>query len=238
MIKGNLTLFGDSIASGLGARGRSYGHQVADSLGLTLHDYSVSGSTVQQSLQAFRENPCRSEIALIAHGVTEPIIRPRPEALRLLPPRWQRRGWMDPRAYYSSRLVRYFFERMESEIRWRTKNLAIRVGGPHQVLSAVEYTRGLASLAAELSANGARVIVLGPPDVDEVFFPGSPAAQQQYFLEATKLGLESVSLNGKLKRWSDFNLDRFHLNDEGHTRVARIILDQINQGAKQQNTSK
>lgn len=145
---------------------------------------------------------------------------------------------MDPRAYYSSRLMRYLLERMESEIRWRTKNLAIRVGGPHQVLPVAEYTGDLASLAAELSASGARVIVLGPPDIDETFFPGSPAAQQQYFFEATKLGLESVSLKGKLKRWSDFNLDRFHPNDEGHTRVAHIVLEQIKQSATQQNTSK
>lgn len=218
-------LFGDSIAMGLGVRRRKYGLLVADGLNGQLVDYSHTGWTVSQSLGAYLKAPQGGDVAVIAHGITEPILRPVLPSWVPLPRRWRRLGWMDPRPYFSTRPNRRVLELAESELRWRVKNLLIRAFGSHQLLPLHIFARDLRQLKSECEARGARVVVLGPPDIDERFFPGSVYEQLRYSRVSERIGgADFVPVAGVIDRWGDYLLDHFHPNDDGHEAIARRVL--------------
>lgn len=218
-------LFGDSIAMGLGVRRRKYGLLLADGLDGKLIDYSHTGWTVTQSLAAYLEAPQAGEVAVIAHGITEPILRPILPSWVPLPRRWRRLGWMDPRPYFSTRAHRRTMEMLESAIRWRVKNLLMRAFGSHQLASLEIFAQDLSRLKNECEARGARVVVLGPPDIDDRFFPGSVYQQLRYSRVAERIGgADFVPVAGAIDRWGDYLLDHFHPNDEGHEAIARRVL--------------
>lgn len=223
-----LLLFGDSIAMGLGVRRRKYGQIVADELGYELVDYSHTGWTVSQSKSAYEQSPASGDIALIAHGVTEPILRPHLPLWLPLPRRWRRLGWMDPRPYYSTRARRRLFERVESEVRWRTKNFLGFAFGSYQLASVDQYRDDLAALKHACEQNGAIVVIVGAPDIDDRFFPGSVYEQLRYSRAAEEVAQgKFVAIAGLLDRWSDYLLDHFHPSDQGHESMARLILKRL-----------
>jgi hypothetical protein len=118
-------VFGDSIAEGLAARGRPFPILLADDLNAELVDLSETARQVTDSLRLV-EKARGCEIVVIAHGTTEALRRPTDAALRLVPARWRRPGWLDPRPYFSSRRPRRLGQRAESALRWRLKLVLMR----------------------------------------------------------------------------------------------------------------
>lgn len=223
MVNHGVAVFGDSIANGLGVTGGSYGAILASELGLELLDYSGSAQMITESVIKFSRNPSAPSVSIIAHGVTEAIVRPDPALLKYLPGRWRRIGWMDPRPYYSSSKSKRFGQKIESAVRWRLKNCLLRIGSRQQLVTIKEYTDGLTILIQSLKAAGSRVIVLGPPDIDEKYFPFSQESLIRYEKESKSLSAEHVSLHGVLNPWEDYFPDHFHPNAQGHLRIAHLL---------------
>jgi len=232
-----IALFGDSITEGLGVRNSRYGQRVADALGAELIDYSTSGWTIAQSLEEFRVRPADVDWAVIAHGFTEPIIRPRLDGVPV-PQRWRQLGWMDPRPYYSSRLRRRILERIESAVRWRVKNFLIRTRGSYQFMSPEEYERSLIEFLAVLRARGAQVIVLGPTPIDDRYFPNATSEMQKYAeIDRLAAGDSFLSVADSLQVWRDFFADHYHPNHSGHAKIAWQILERIRSTTRDATTA-
>lgn len=225
----SIVLFGDSIAKGLGARGPAYGRLVADALNLRLVDLSESARQVTEWPKILPVDE-RPTISVIAHGVTEAIVRPTSDVLRWVPPRWRPLGWMDPRPYYSARRWRRMLQRCESALKWRVKVALIRTGRTERLTDLDMYEDAISRLIAHLQAGGSRVVVLGPPDLEERYFPGSAKSQREYEERARRAGGEFVSLAGQLNRWDHFCADRFHPNAAGHRRIAAILIAHLAPG--------
>jgi hypothetical protein len=237
-----LVAFGDSIANGLGARGEPYPFLVAKQLDVNYLDLTATAAQVPYAL-AHCEAAEGADIALIAFGITEAIIRPSSRALRLMPKRWRRAGWMDPRPYYSKRRWKRVLQRIESGVRWRVKVTLIRVTGGIRWGDPGTYERDLVKLIHRLRASGVRtIIVVGHCGLDERFFPGSGASCEEFLKVSQKVAQATSSLFcdclDLCDRWDDFLCDHFHLARSGHRRVAgyltRRILDepgQPNRGA-------
>jgi hypothetical protein len=221
---GVLCVFGDSIANGMGSRGMSYARIVARELDMELHDFSGRAMPITESLEVLMASPISPDTAIIAHGITEAIPRPTPTMLRLVPPRWKRMGWMDPRPYFSKSRSKRILQVAESAVRWRARNLLLRIGGSHTVMSLNEYQIALARLVDELRSRGSRVILLGPPDVDERFFPGATKSERLYEETGRDLTVERIRLTGLLDRRSDYLADGFHPNAAGHQKIAAVIV--------------
>lgn len=135
---------------------------------------------------------------------------------------------MDPRPYYSRRWRRRFFERTESALRWRVKNVLIALFGGQQLMSAEAFVIYLEELVTLLRSRGtSRIIVIKPPDLDSKYFPGSAEAQVRYFENLPLLEIELVELKDKLEKWDDFFADRFHPNAVGHSRIAKILHERF-----------
>lgn len=227
-----VAVFGDSIAEGLGARGRPFPILVADDLNAELVDLSETARQVTDSLRLI-EKARGCEIVVIAHGATEALWRPTDAALRLVPARWRRPGWLDPRPYFSSRRPRRLGQRAESALRWRLKLVLMRVFGSVQWLPAAEYEQTLTELVECL--HDSRVVVLSTLAVDDRFFPGSAAELERYSRinreTALAAGALFVDVSGACRRWSDYLADHFHPDAEGHRRIATMLLEGMSAGS-------
>lgn len=219
-------LLGDSIASGFGLRDPSlrYGQLVATKMDLELYDLSASAQMISASLDRLRAAHQTPRLAIIAHGITEAIPRPTMSALSVVPPRYRRLGWLDPRPYYASREPRRSLHRCESALRWRTK-VGLLKFGHMQLMSPDQYGRVLDETVRTLRAVGAKVVILGPPDLSETYFPG--AAREQCRYASAPSSPTDVDLRGRLDLWGDFLLDRFHPNEFGHATIARALCQHL-----------
>ncbi|KQR24025.1 hypothetical protein ASF79_01950 [Agreia sp. Leaf335] len=150
--------------------------------------------------------------------------------VRLVPDRWRQLGWMDPRPYYSAALRRRILQKIDSSARWRVKNLLIRIGGSYSVMPYAEYATTLNELVTELQDRSTRVIVVGPPDISERYFPGAAAAERLYESAAQALDVETLSLSGVLDLRSDYFGDQFHPNVQGHEKIASSLVSLLNDG--------
>ncbi|WP_084075209.1 GDSL-type esterase/lipase family protein [Demequina sp. NBRC 110052] len=222
----SLLAFGDSICEGLGVGSLRYSALAANALGLKLEDFSHTGWTCRQSLEAFRANPVNGEVAVIAHGVTEPILRPDPSTLRFLPRRWRRVGWMDPRPYYSRRLPKRALEHLESMVRWRIKNLALRISD-YQFMDRDTYVQSMAELIENVSKHVDVVLIVEPSAIDERYFPGSRRAQAAYWRALAASGTDARTVAVDLEEWDDFFADHFHPNASGHSKIARSLIEAV-----------
>jgi hypothetical protein len=225
-----LAVFGDSIAAGMGVRGATYAELVAESLGFELTDFSGVSKPVSHSLKQYSSDPGPFEFAIIAHGITEAIPRPAQRLIAKMPGRWRREGWMDPRPYFSSSLGKRSGQRIESAIRWRMRNLLLRVAPPRFVMDRDRYVEATRRLVEELSDHGVAVVMLGPPDIDQKRFPGSQARTSDYWGAVRSFGVLAVDLAGQLERWGSYCDDRFHPNDAGHAQIAELIVTAVRQG--------
>lgn len=223
-LKQGLLLMGDSIAAGLGVSDDKYGRILSKELDVSLVDISASARPISESERLLPSDLRGIGVVIIAHGITEAILRPSERSLAFVPMRWRRAGWLDPRPYYSTRLLRRFGQRVESSVRWRVKRLLLSRCSPGQMMDLPAYTATLRRIKVKMRAAGVRIIVLGPPELDERFFPGSPAQLALYAKAAEDEGVEYVSLTGVLHKWDDYFADHFHPNGRGHRKIADVIL--------------
>jgi hypothetical protein len=226
-----LTIFGGSTAAGLGVTDRSFAARIADELQLDFLNLAGSSAQITDSLELV-DRAAGSRVVLVMHGSGEALVRPTERSLRAMPKRWRRRGWMDPRAYYSRRLHKRLPQRIESAIRWRIKVFLIRRTGGENILQLDEYCTATRALAERLQALGVEQIVfVGSAALDPRYFPLS-TEQIAMYDEATEriareYGAVFANVIDACDRWDDYFLDHLHPNESGHAKLAAAILAQM-----------
>ena len=224
-----LAAFGDSIAAGLGTQGEPYPALVADELGARYIDLTATGATVTHALSV-RAQAAGADIVLVGFGVTEAMIRPTDRSLRLLPKRWRRPGWMDPRPYYSRRRWKRIGQMIESATRWRIKVALIHMTGGTRWMSTRAYERSLVELVDYLQAadTAATIVIISHFGLDDRFFPASAASLQEFLAINRRVAEVKKTLfcdaTVVCRQWDDFLADRFHPARSGHERIASNLI--------------
>lgn len=224
-----IIVLGDSIAQGLGVKGQAY----ADLLGNQIINLAQSAAQIDYSYSLLPEIAAlQPDIVIIAHGITEAIVRPTPAALKLIPKRWRKIGWLDPRPYFSRRFHKRCYQQSESALRWRVKVLLIRCFGGQTLGLPDDFECSLFTMTeALLRQTQAHVILLTHTGIDERFYPKSAASLERYLLCAKSAASRASSparvsfcnVSGRLDRWSDYFADHFHPNAVGHEKIAKAI---------------
>lgn len=233
-----VVLIGDSIAQGLGVQGRSYGELVSDWIracytsDVTFMNFAQSGMQLYESKNRLGEIvDSDPSIVIIAHGITEAIIRPKDNALHVVPQRWRKPGWMDPRPYFSRRRLRRLGQIMESALRWRIKVLLIRMFGGMTWGDPSIFENDLQKFVSNvLNLTHARVLFLTHCGIDERYFPGSLQSLNIYAKKIYQVcdnfnstRVKVCNVTNVCLKWDDFFSDHFHPNVNGHVRIAHEI---------------
>lgn len=242
-----IVFLGDSITEGLGViRSRTaYANLLQAQLesfysrSIEIMNYGASAMQVNESREKYESRilELQPDIIVLAHGITEAIIREHKKHLKFMPKRWRRPGWMDPRPYYSSRKTRKWIEKLESGFRWRMKVTLIKIFGGKQWMRLEEFKQHTTDLVLTIlnHNNKTQIIFLTPSDIEEKYFPGSPDSMKEY-RKALKDIYENVKSTKRLfmcdtsqylHKWTDYLDDRFHPNEQGHDKIARALMSVI-----------
>lgn len=237
-----ISILGDSIAAGLGVRGKSYSDLICCQLEQNHDDvevYNYASSAMQlvdsrRFISTIVDNKC--DLIIIAHGITEAIVRPKDKLLKFMPKRWRRAGWMDPRPYFSKKKLRRLGQKIESSIRWRIKVFLVNLAGGITWGSRMQFKKNLNLLINEvLQDNISQVLLLSHTGIDEKYFPGSLTSLNDYkndiFDLVEKFNTDRVKMldiSNICDEWGDYLDDNFHPNKEGHRKIADLILLHLN----------
>ncbi|GIO89216.1 SGNH/GDSL hydrolase family protein [Paenibacillus sp. FSL K6-1566] len=242
-----IVCLGDSVTQGLGVSkyGRSYGNLLQSKLqslyaqSVQLMNLAGSAMQVHESRMKYEKKlmEMQPEIIIFAHGITESVVREQKKHLRFLPKRWRKPGWMDPRPYFSRRKPKVWLEKLESSLRWRVKVILIKTLGGRPWMSVDEFKQHTTDFILNVLGHNqkTKIILLTPGDIEERYFPGSPASMQKYRDALRDIYENSKSTNRvfmcdsstKLHRWDDYFEDRFHPNEGGHNKIAEALMDTI-----------
>jgi lysophospholipase L1-like esterase len=234
-----IVVLGDSIAYGLGVKGSSYSERLAGMLEAQLPGstvlWNLSGSAMQisETMKLLPQITAFSpDLILLAHGVTEAIVRPSADSMKRVPARWRKPGWLDPRPYYSRRLMRQVLQKMESGIRWRLKVYLIRKFGGITWKTEEEFEKLMKGFVQSLlEATHAQVVLLTHCGIDERYFPGSMETLERYKAITADIPkaldkkgrVHFCDISGVCSPWSDFFEDHFHPNRSGHSKIAEKL---------------
>ncbi|MFY9263990.1 MAG: SGNH/GDSL hydrolase family protein [Solirubrobacterales bacterium] len=226
-----LTIFGGSTAAGLGVKDGSFGALVADRLGLEFENLAGSSAQITDSIEIV-DKAAGSSVVLVMHGSGEALIRPTERLLRFMPPRWRRRGWMDPRAYYSRNRRKRIGQRIESAIRWRVKVTLIRLTGGEHLIDIDTYSKTTERFIARLHELGVPVIAfVGSAAMDPRYFPYSAQIIEEYDRRTRELaennGAIFIDVLDVCRRWDDYFGDHLHPRESGHRRLADAIIARL-----------
>lgn len=236
-----IVILGDSIAAGLGVKGKCYGDLIKTYLKENYGDaeiinYAGSAMQLKESMNYLVEIiKLQPDLIIIAHGITEAIIRPNDSALKFMPIRWRKAGWMDRRPYYSKSLRKRIVQRIESEIRWRTKNLLIKLSGGITWGDKIEFEENLRNILNQIISNSkTKVILMSHTSINDKYFPGSLDSLNEY-KNITKSVCSSFNSNqvhfcdvsNVCYKWDDYLDDHFHPNYLGHKKIAKSIIDKV-----------
>lgn len=237
-----IAVMGDSIAAGLGVMGRSFADLLGQRCGLlgrviTVKNFSGTGQTIIDSLSLLPQIvECRPDWVVISFGNFDAVVRPVPRAMRWVPPRWRAKGWLDPRPYFSKRLLKGLYQRVESAVRWRYRIALLRAFGGEPATMLEDFDQAAQTLVAELlERTTANVLLVTPAGINERFYPktgNSMSACAAVFRTVATLqtGTGRVAVcdvAGLLDRSADFFADGFHPNVRGHRKLAKAMFELI-----------
>lgn len=238
---------GDSITEGLGVNRsrKNYGDLLGNKIQSTyskkvnIVNFGASAMQINQSRERFENKiiDLAPDFLVIAHGITEAIVRPQKKYLRYLPKRWRRPGWMDPRPYYSTRLLTRWLQKIESGARWRCKASLIKVFGGETWMSLELFNKNITEFVQVLLNHNSKlnIIFLAPSDIEEKYFPFSQESMKCYREELQKIQTQFhytkrvhfCDSSNYLNKWDDYQDDRFHPNESGHDKIADALLETI-----------
>ena len=219
------------------------GNGAADSRsGLWLWNLACEGKTIETDFAWLPLiGALRPELVVVFRGSLESIIRP--VMLRdgewpwWVPVSWRGYAAMDPRCYFSTTWWRKAKQRSIDALKQKARLQLLQRGEGRPLMDTDLLRSRQTMLVRELSALGARVLVLGLLPVEEERFPGSPEhfrsvnAKLREVAEAE--GAEffdwAAELAQKGRHEDLFYRDSFHPNAAGARALAEILQTRLAQ---------
>ncbi|MFD2328459.1 hypothetical protein ACFSR7_04300 [Cohnella sp. GCM10020058] len=224
---------GDSITHGLGVEGHKYSDLVGTLMDASVFNFAKSAMPIAEVKGTLDEIiACSADYIVFSHVTVEAVIRPKASALKYMPARWRKTGWMDPRPYFSKKFMKRLPQKMESNVRWRTKNMLIRLFRGATISTESDYAADLRFiLSSLLNRTHSKIIVLSHFGIDDRFFPGSFASFET-FSKRSKEVVEQLKnprliwadVSSVCEKWSDYFEDHFHPNKTGHEKIANQLV--------------
>lgn len=240
-------ILGDSISEGIGTKHINYIPKLINYTGgrYEFVNLAKTGTTVKYAEQNIEriisENP---DCVLIMYGSVDAQIRANLNGNRfginkIIPKRYKIGGMLEPRAFYSKKLHRWFPDRADNIIRCILKKIILITEGKTQWVSMDEFRESYRKVVGSVIAQGIKVIAVSTIYLDDKFFLNSNMEYIKFnkiIIDISKdFNVDYIDLYSLLKEsvkkygWDRYySHDHFHPNQKGYEFFAKILSDNLN----------
>lgn len=241
-----IALLGDSITEGLGSKKINYERSLFNHINngqikYSIKNFGVSGTTIQYYFQIQEQlNDYNPDIVLIFYGNVEAIYRPiinkKSLIYKLMPKKHKKHfSMIDPRPFYSRKIIKKVFQKMDSLYRFCLKRYFIKKYGTYQILEINVFKEIYEKVLSELVSNKKKIFCVSTVRIDDYYFPESSKALGEYRDVIKNLSenfnCQYINLyDWQLKfSWPEiFGDDHFHPNEKGYELIGEFFANQIN----------
>ncbi|MCU1807114.1 GDSL-type esterase/lipase family protein [Cytobacillus firmus] len=240
-----IAIVGDSISQGLGSKLYNYSDELKKNIELQtskkiiIKNFAFTGTTIKYANQISGDvksfNP---DIILSFYGNVDAMVRPKttgkPNYYSLLPNRYKQNGMLDPRPFFSSKLLKRFFEHIDSYIRYNLKKLLMKLQGTYCWVGLEEFRLEYQEFLDNIISSDRKIFLVSTVIVDGFYFPGTNENYFKYNKCIKDLAsrynstfLDVYNLLSKYE-WSQvYGNDHFHPNLNGYTILAEYFAEEL-----------
>lgn len=236
-----IAILGDSISQGLGSKKLNYVDDLIKKLNCCyeIKNFAHTGTTIRYALEIVNNVlNFKPDIVFIFYGNVDAILRPnensKPNFYKLLPNRYKQNGMLDPRPFYSKKILKRIYEKSESTFRYNIKKLLMKVQGVYSWTSIDEFESLYNLFIKKLRSNDIEMILISTVTIDDFYFPGSTIQFEKYNKIIEKIALENqlkfINLYEILKKYNQdqvYGPDHFHPNEKGYEIIADVFSKAI-----------
>lgn len=235
-----IAIMGDSISQGIGSKKINYAKILEKDY--QVNNFALTGTTTKYALDIIEDvidyNP---NLVILFYGNVDALPRVKSNTWvykNIIPKRYKGLGMFDPRALYTSKLYKKIFQIIDSQFRYRLKNLLIKLQGYEQWVKIDEFKINYDEILNKLISNDIKVITISNVPIDENYFNNANKEYKKYNTIikdlSNKYNCNFINLDLDLDKNNLKNIflkDLYHPNQLGY----EIISDLINREIKNMN---
>lgn len=230
-----IAVMGDSISQGIGSKKINYAKILEKKY--IVKNFALTGTTTEYGLEII-DNIVNfgPDLVILFYGNVDALPRVKSNTCfysKIMPKRYKQLGMLDPRALYSSNKIKRIPQRLDSEFRYRLKNLLVRVQGYEQWVNIHDFEKNYKSILEKLLENNIKVITISNVPICERYFKNSNYEYRKYNNVIKELSYKYncrfINLYSILSKYNDVFLDDlYHPNKKGYEIIASLIEKEIN----------
>lgn len=231
-----IAIMGDSISEGIGSKKINYAKILGKDY--QVKNFALTGTTTEYALDIIENvidyNPY---IVILFYGNVDALPRVKSNTWiyrNIIPKRYKGLGMLDPRALYSSKYYKKIFQILDSEFRYRLKNLLIKLQGYEQWVNIDKFKVNYNEILKKLSSNNIKVITLSNVPISEHYFNNANMEYNKYncIIEelSNKYNYKFINLYTHLEQnqiKDIFLKDLYHPNELGYEIISDLIKNEI-----------
>lgn len=233
-----IAILGDSISEGIGSKKVNYCDFLQELMPqCKIYNFALTGTTIKYGLEIkdkiIEYNP---DVVVIFYGNVDalPRMKENCRAYKYIPNRYKGLGMSDPRALYTRKKPKMYFQYIDSFIRYNLKNLIIKLYGYTQWTTLNEFESYYDELLKGIMKENRKIILLTNVPIDEKFFPNSNYEYNRYNAviheKGKKYKLDIIDIYNQLsiyKQEDIFLKDKYHPNKKGYKIIAELIYNKL-----------
>lgn len=237
-----IAIFGDSISEGIGKLKINYTIELEKLISniykkVKIDNYAHTGTTIKY-LKTFEEEYKikHYDIVIIGYGNVDGMLRPNLSSkyniYKYLPNRYKKNGMLNPRPYYSNKIYKKIFQKIDSLIRWNLNRILLKIQGTTTLVSLEEFQQEYFNVIEKNFKNTKKIILLSTVKVSDKYFPGTNDSYEKYnekiqILKYSYKNIKYIDLYNSLNKKEFFYEDLFHPNSNGYKEIAKLIYKEI-----------
>lgn len=233
-----IAILGDSISEGIGSKKVNYAEVINSKLdNCIIKNYAVTGTTISYVHEIKREiidfNP---DYIIVFYGNVDAMprvnIKSKINLYNLLPNRYKRNGMLNPRALYTKKKPKRYFQIIDSIFRTNINKILIKIQGYYQWVNIEDFRLKYENFIQEFSET--KLILISTVTIDERWFPFCDQEYKKYNKVintlAKKYNCEFIDIYNIFSNYSYKEVylsDNFHPNKNGYNIIANEIITKL-----------
>lgn len=227
-------ILGDSISEGIGSKKINYARLLQQKdKNIIIENFAKSGTTLKYfyEIESYI-NKFNPDVLIMFYGHVDAMPRPNSKSriYKMIPSRYKGNGMSNPRALYTSKKPKRYFQMLDSIFRIYLNKFLIKFTGYEQWNDIISFQSQYEEIIKKNKDK--KIIMLSTVPIYDEWFPYAVQEFSKYDEIIKNLSIENqcefintMELFSKYDKNDYFLSDYFHLNEFGYEVITNKILD-------------